>query len=137
MKWSWKIGEVSRIGIYVHASFALLLAWVAMGQLTSGQHMSGAFEAIGFTLAVFGCIALHESATPWPRLLRQSPHATSRSTPSAASPTGANARAAASRDRVALAGPMVNVVPRWVWPWGCSSTRSRGPGTSVVAGPSS
>src|SRR5205809_129213 len=30
MKWSWRIGSVAGIALYVHATFVLLLAWVAI-----------------------------------------------------------------------------------------------------------
>ena len=29
MKWSWRLGHIAGIGVYVHATFPLLLAWVA------------------------------------------------------------------------------------------------------------
>ena len=39
MKWSWKIGEVSGIGVYVHATFLLLLGWVALSHWMEGRSL--------------------------------------------------------------------------------------------------
>ena len=36
MKWSWRLGHIAGIGVYVHATFPLLLAWVALSQLSGG-----------------------------------------------------------------------------------------------------
>src|SRR6266700_4499316 len=33
MKWSWRLGSVAGIGLYVHATFLLLLAWVVLHEL--------------------------------------------------------------------------------------------------------
>jgi Zn-dependent protease len=60
MKWSWKIGRVAGIGIYVHATFLLLLAWVAYTYWRTGQSLLATLEGLGFLLALFGCIVLHE-----------------------------------------------------------------------------
>ena len=30
MKWSWRIGSIAGIALYVHATFVLLLAYVAL-----------------------------------------------------------------------------------------------------------
>ena len=58
--WSWKLGEVAGIGIYVHATFLLLLGWIALVHWSQGASLSVLLGALGFILALFGCVVLHE-----------------------------------------------------------------------------
>lgn len=58
MKMSWKIGEVRGISVNVHATFLILLGWIAMGQLQGG--FQNALLGILFTISVFATIVLHE-----------------------------------------------------------------------------
>jgi len=60
MKWSWKIGEFLGIGLYMHATFPLLLAFVAFPALFYDGDIVGAAESIGFILVLFVCVVLHE-----------------------------------------------------------------------------
>lgn len=60
MKWSFKIATISGIGIYVHATFALILIWVGFGSLSRGGSTAEAIADIVFVLALFGCVVLHE-----------------------------------------------------------------------------
>lgn len=60
MKWSWKIGEVAGIGIFLHWTFLVLLAWIFMSYLAQGAGTAAALLGAGFVLALFGCIVLHE-----------------------------------------------------------------------------
>ncbi|MCI0695198.1 site-2 protease family protein [candidate division KSB1 bacterium] len=60
MKWSWKLGEVAGIGIYVHATFLLLLGWVALSHYLAGQSIAMMLNGIVFLLALFGIVVLHE-----------------------------------------------------------------------------
>jgi len=60
MKWSWRIATVAGIGVYVHGTFLLLLAYVVFMQLTHG---GGAYSVIGELLtiaALFSIVVLHE-----------------------------------------------------------------------------
>src|SRR5438045_2423443 len=59
MKWSWKLGSVAGIGLYVHATFFLLLAWVGVTYWLAGGS-AAALDGIAFILALFGCVVLHE-----------------------------------------------------------------------------
>src|SRR5438552_15026149 len=54
---SWKIGTMFGIGIYVHATFLLLPAFVFLANL--GQ-IDFALYAVIMIPAVFGCVVLHE-----------------------------------------------------------------------------
>ncbi len=36
MKWSWKLGTVAGIGLYVHGTFLLLLGWVGLSHWIAG-----------------------------------------------------------------------------------------------------
>jgi Zn-dependent protease len=56
MSWSWKIGRVAGIPIYVHWTFVILIAWLA----AAGGGLREGLEQAGFVLALFGCIVLHE-----------------------------------------------------------------------------
>lgn len=60
MKWSWRIGSLSGIALYVHATFVLLLAWVAVAGYQSTQSALSAFNGVVFVLAVFATVVLHE-----------------------------------------------------------------------------
>lgn len=60
VKWSWRLGEYAGIAVYMHATFLLLIAWVAISHLASGDTLRGALGGIAFILALFGCVLLHE-----------------------------------------------------------------------------
>ena len=60
MKWSWKIGEFAGIGVYMHATFLLLLAWVAFVHWQDGQNLGAVVSGLGFVLALFACVVAHE-----------------------------------------------------------------------------
>jgi len=59
MKWSWKFGTVAGIGLYVHATFFLLIAWVGITYWLAGGS-AAALSGIAFILALFACVVLHE-----------------------------------------------------------------------------
>jgi Zn-dependent protease len=59
MKWSWKLGAVAGIGLYVHATFFLLIAWVGVTYWLAGGS-AAALSGIAFILALFACVVLHE-----------------------------------------------------------------------------
>ena len=60
MKWSWRLGSIAGIALYVHATFLLLLAWVAVGEYQSSRSVSAALGGVIFVLAVFVTVILHE-----------------------------------------------------------------------------
>jgi Zn-dependent protease/predicted transcriptional regulator len=60
MKWSWKLGEFRGIGVYVHATFLILLGFVVLSHWSAGQSLAKTLEGVGFILALFTCIVLHE-----------------------------------------------------------------------------
>lgn len=60
MKWSLKLGSVGGIGVYLHWTFALLVGWIFFAHLGAGQTPAQALVGVGFILALFTCIVLHE-----------------------------------------------------------------------------
>ncbi len=56
MKWSLKIFTAFGIGVYIHATFLLLLLWV---MLESRDFHQGIISSI-IVLTIFGCVLLHE-----------------------------------------------------------------------------
>jgi Zn-dependent protease len=60
MKWSWRVGSIAGIALYVHATFLLLLAWVAIGEYQSSQSAAAAFNGVLFVVTVFATVVLHE-----------------------------------------------------------------------------
>lgn len=59
MHGSWKIGSVAGIDVLVHWTLALLLGWLAASHLAHGR-IQMALEGVGFVVALFGCVLLHE-----------------------------------------------------------------------------
>ena len=60
MKWSWKIGRLWGIDVYMHATFLLILAWVAFSYWVEFHKWSAVLGGLVFILALFACVVLHE-----------------------------------------------------------------------------
>jgi Zn-dependent protease len=60
MSWSWKLGRVAGIPIYVHWTFVILIASIVLGYWVESHNLITALEGGGFMLSLFGCVVLHE-----------------------------------------------------------------------------
>lgn len=60
MGWSWRIGRIAGIDVYVHPTFLLLLAWVAVAHYLVHDDWTEALYGVVFILALFGIVVLHE-----------------------------------------------------------------------------
>ncbi len=60
MRWSWKIADVAGIPVRIHVTFVLLIAWVFWMGLSGGGGVARAAQGVGFILAAFACVVLHE-----------------------------------------------------------------------------
>lgn len=60
MKWSLKIGRIAGIDLYMHATFLILIVWIAASGFLGHQTMSALLGSIGFILLLFVIIILHE-----------------------------------------------------------------------------
>src|SRR5436189_22118 len=60
MKWSWKLGSVAGIGLYVHATFLLLLAWVGVTYWLAGGSAAAlyAWLLLSHTLRPFSALSM-------------------------------------------------------------------------------
>ncbi len=60
MRWSWRVGQLAGIPIFVHWTFLILIGWIAVSHMLNGDGLGAAFQGIAFVLALFGCVVLHE-----------------------------------------------------------------------------
>lgn len=60
MKWSFKAGRFAGIDVLVHATFFLLVGWVALMHWQQGRSVSAALAGVMFIIAIFMCVVLHE-----------------------------------------------------------------------------
>lgn len=60
MKWSWKIGEFAGIGVYMHATFLLLIGWIVLTNLLAGGTAASALQGVLFISLLFACVVAHE-----------------------------------------------------------------------------
>ena len=60
MTWSWKLARIAGIDVYMHATFLMLIGWIAMIHWFEKHTMAAVIEGIGFILVLFACVVLHE-----------------------------------------------------------------------------
>jgi Zn-dependent protease len=60
MKWSYKLGEWFGIAVRVHATFLLMLGWIAFGTYSDTKSALAVLFSVLFMLAVFCLVVLHE-----------------------------------------------------------------------------
>ncbi len=60
MKWSWKITRLAGIDVYVHATFFILIAWIALSYWMMTGNLAAVISGVGFILLLFACVVLHE-----------------------------------------------------------------------------
>jgi Zn-dependent proteases len=60
MRWSWKIARFAGIGVYVHATFVLLLLVVAWSGFVVRGTWIGALHEVLVIVCLFGLVVLHE-----------------------------------------------------------------------------
>jgi Zn-dependent protease len=60
IKWSFRFARIAGIDIAVHATFALLLGWIALTVWRSTESGSAVLQGLFFVLTLFGCVVLHE-----------------------------------------------------------------------------
>ncbi len=60
MRWSWRIGQLAGIGIYIHATFWLLILYILVANWAQGHSLAVALGGVAFVLTILGCIVLHE-----------------------------------------------------------------------------
>jgi Zn-dependent protease/predicted transcriptional regulator len=60
MRWSFKIGRIAGIDVYMHLTFLLLLAWIGYMYYAPRQSVEDAFWGIVYILTIFVTVVLHE-----------------------------------------------------------------------------
>lgn len=60
MRWSWRIGRVAGIGLFVHFTFPLLIFWAGFSQYLARRDWADAALGAGLTLVLFTIVVLHE-----------------------------------------------------------------------------
>lgn len=60
MKWSLKLGEFYGVGVYIHATFLILISFIVLSHYAAGHSAAKTLEGVGFILAIFACVMLHE-----------------------------------------------------------------------------
>ena len=60
LSWSWRLGAVAGIPIYIHGTFLILVAFVLVGDWLRDRNLAAALAGLTFVLAIFGTVVLHE-----------------------------------------------------------------------------
>lgn len=58
MQWSWPLGSIAGIQLKVHATFLLIVIWIALAHSSAG--LAGMAAGVLFILTLFACVILHE-----------------------------------------------------------------------------
>ncbi len=60
MKWSFKLGRILGIDVFVHVTFLLLLGFIGVAYWMIDQSLAAAFIGVAFFACLFLCVLLHE-----------------------------------------------------------------------------
>ena len=60
MKWQWKLARIAGIDVYMHATFLLLIGWVAFSHWTEQGTMQAVLSGVFFILLLFAFVVMHE-----------------------------------------------------------------------------
>ena len=60
MKWSWRIGRLLGIDVYMHATFLILLVWLGISYYLPRHRMADAVNGLTLIVALFAIVILHE-----------------------------------------------------------------------------
>ncbi|HEX9705223.1 MAG TPA: site-2 protease family protein [Gemmatimonadales bacterium] len=60
MRWSWRIGRIVGIDLYMHLTFLILVGWVAVRHYLARQSVADALIGVAFILCLFAIVVLHE-----------------------------------------------------------------------------
>jgi len=60
MKWQWKLARIAGIDVYMHATFLLLIGWVAFNHWTEQGTLDAVISGVFFILLLFGFVVMHE-----------------------------------------------------------------------------
>ncbi len=60
MRWSWKIGRLMGIDVYMHATFLLLVGFIVVAAWVESHNLHRTLFGLFFVLVIFACIVLHE-----------------------------------------------------------------------------
>jgi Zn-dependent protease len=60
MKWQWKLARIAGIDIYVHATFVLIIGWVALTHWIEKQSLAHVLSGVAFILSLFLLVVMHE-----------------------------------------------------------------------------
>ncbi|MBI5686645.1 MAG: site-2 protease family protein [Verrucomicrobia bacterium] len=60
MKWSFKLGRILGIDVYIHFTFLLVLGFLGLAHWMVGRSIESAVTGVTFFLLLFGCVLLHE-----------------------------------------------------------------------------
>jgi Zn-dependent protease/CBS domain-containing protein len=60
MGWSWRIGRLAGIDVFMHVTFLLLLAWIGISHYTAHGDWGEALRGVLFIVALFAIVVAHE-----------------------------------------------------------------------------
>ncbi|MBN2044234.1 MAG: site-2 protease family protein [Anaerolineales bacterium] len=60
MKWTFRIGKFWGIDVFLHATFFVMIVWLGISYWIQGNNIVTALTGVGFILALFGSVVLHE-----------------------------------------------------------------------------
>ena len=73
MKWSFKLIRLAGIDVYIRATFFILILWIGLSYWRIEGSLNAVISGIGFILALFSCVVLHEFGHALILLHRQPP----------------------------------------------------------------
>ncbi|MDP1861812.1 MAG: site-2 protease family protein [Gemmatimonadaceae bacterium] len=60
MSWSFRIGKLFGIDVFMHVTFLLLLGFIGLGEWRQSRDIAAALASVGFFVALFACVLFHE-----------------------------------------------------------------------------